>query len=115
MFVSDLRETVKKLEERTVDEEMESTMDLLNEGDGVRVDAKEDCVESLGLDGLDGVDGNTGCERCRSLKVIFDNGMAIERVVKVFGKGSPKCLRENVGMEKEWLWRLAGRRDRSVN
>ena len=77
---------MKKLEERTVDEEMASTMDLLNEGDGVRVDAKEDWVESVGFDGLDEVDGNAGCEHCRSLKVIFDNGTAIGRVVKVLGK-----------------------------
>ena len=105
-FVADLREDVRKCEKWTVNEEFESTTNLLNEENGPR---GED--ENYGGDeSIDEVDGYTGCVRCRRAKDVLDNGSELERVVKALGKGGPKCLRDSVGMEKEWLWRMMGKK-----
>ena len=99
MFVADLRETVRKCEEWTVNEEFRSTTARLNEDSGIREEE----------DDVDEVDGYMGCARCRRAKTVLDNGTELERVVKALGKGGPKCLRESVGMEKEWLQRIVGK------
>ena len=106
MFVADLRETVRKCEKWTVDEEFESTTNLLNEENGLR----EEDENYGGNEAIDEVDGYTGCVRCRRAKDVLDNGSELERVVKALGKGGPKCLRDSVGMEKEWLWRMMGKK-----
>ena len=88
IFVADLRETVRKCEEWTVNEEFRSTTARLNEDSGIREEE----------DNVDEVDGYMGCTRCRWAKAVLDNGTELERVVKALGKGSPKCLRESIGI-----------------
>ena len=101
---------MRKCEERTIDEEFRSTMDQLSDESGVREQKEDYDGKEVIDDDVDEVDGYMGCVRCRQAKAVLDNGMELERVAKALGKGSPKCLRESIGMDKEWMWRIVGKK-----